>query len=149
MEECMMKLVVALLLLPFTIAATPKQPREVAPDLKERAAKLPRTVIDYDRSLLSANEKQVVAKLIEASRDIDEIFWRMVSEENPALRKEMQSHPNQLAREFFDVMKGRWDRLEGDEPFLAPFGSAGKKPDGAAFYPLDMTIRKARTSFKV
>ena len=57
---------------------TSPTPREVAPNIKEQADKLPATVIDYDHSLLNDNEKQVVAKLIDASRDIDEIFWRMV-----------------------------------------------------------------------
>jgi peptidase M49-like protein len=122
-----------------SFSAIAAEPRAVAPDIKERVAKLPRTVIDYDHSLLNANEKQVVGKLIEASKDIDEIFWRMVSEENPALRKELQSHPNPYVLPFFDIMKGRWDRLEGNEPVIGPLGAAGQKPEGAAFYPADMT----------
>ena len=36
-------------------------------------------------------------------------------------------------------MKGRWDRLKEDEPFIAPFSEQGKKPEGAGFYPADMT----------
>ena len=60
--------------------------RTVAPDVAQRMAQLPRTVIDYDHSLLDDNERQVVAKLIEASKQIDEIYWRQVSEENPAWR---------------------------------------------------------------
>src|SRR5688500_14185453 len=77
----------------FTLAAT-KSPREALPDLKQRVVQLPSTVIDYDRTLLNDKEKQVVAQLIEASRYNDDIFWRMVSEEHPGLRKELQSHPN-------------------------------------------------------
>ena len=34
---------------------------------------MPRTVIDYDRSLLDDNERQVVARLIDASKALDEI----------------------------------------------------------------------------
>ena len=41
-------------------------------DVPQRLAQLPRTVVDYDRSLLNAEEQQVVAKLIEASQHIDE-----------------------------------------------------------------------------
>ncbi len=123
----------------FLSLAAAKEPRQVAPNLKERVATLPKTVIDYDRSLLNKNEKKVVAKLIEASHFIDEIFWRQVSEENPALRKEMETHPNPLAKQFFYVMKGRWDRVHHGEPFLAPFGKAGEQPPGAGFYPPDMT----------
>jgi hypothetical protein len=70
---------------------------------------------------------------------MDDIFWRMVSEENPDLRKELKTHPNPLALKYFDIMKGRWDRIEENQPFLAPFGKEGQKPAGAGFYPEDMT----------
>src|SRR5881397_2363344 len=70
---------------------------QVAPDIPQRVAQLPRTVIDYDRSLLNDNEKQVVAKLIEASKLIDEIFWRQVSEENPDLRSRLQKQASDSA----------------------------------------------------
>ena len=36
-------------------------------------------------------------------------------------------------------MKGRWNRLEEDKPFIGPFGEKGEKPAGAAFYPEDIT----------
>ena len=77
---------------PTTTQPTTRRPRRrnVAersrPTSPQRMAQLPRTVIDYDHSLLNDNERQVVAKLIEASKQIDEIYWRQVSEENPALR---------------------------------------------------------------
>ena len=114
----------------------------VKEDTPQRLAQLPRTVIDYDHSLLNAKEQQVVAKLIEASKFIDEIYWRQVSEENPALRArlEKQAGASALDRagyDYFIANKGRWDRLKEDEPFIAPFDA--KKPDGAAFYPADLT----------
>ncbi|HET7711942.1 MAG TPA: peptidase, partial [Thermoanaerobaculia bacterium] len=40
---------------------------------------------------------------------------------------------------YFLANKGRWDRLKQDEPFVAPFGEEGRKPDGAAFYPPNIT----------
>jgi hypothetical protein len=129
----------ALLLVSAATFAAEKQPREAVPDLKHRVERLPATIIDYDRSLLNEAEKEVVAKLIEASRYMDDIFWRMVSEENPSLRKELQTHPTPLALKYFDIMKGRWDRIEENQPFIAPFGKEGEKPPGAGFYPEDMT----------
>ncbi len=113
--------------------------RETVPHLQERIDRLPATVIDYDRNLLNENEKQVVSKLIEAAQYMDDIFWRMVSEENPALRKELESHPNPAALKYFMMMKGRWDRIEESEPFIAPFGIEGARPPGAGFYPVDTT----------
>ena len=119
----------------------------ILPDTPSRMAQLPRTVVDYDRSLLNENERQVVAKLIEASRYIDEIFWRQVSEDNPAIRTRLEQQAGRAGAtaldragyDYFIANRGRWDRLAEDEPFIAPFGAAGAKPLGAAFYPPDMT----------
>ncbi len=112
----------------------------IARDTPQRVAQLPRTVIDYDHSLLNDNERQVVAKLIEASKLIDEIFWRQVSEENPALREQLYKQANnspldRAGYEYFIMNKGPWDRLKNDEPFIGN----KPKPPGAAFYPEDMT----------
>jgi hypothetical protein len=117
---------------------------EIAPDTADRLRQLPRTPIDYDRSLLNDNEKQVIAKLVEASKLIDEIYWRQVSEDNPQLRTRLEQRAGMSALdragyEYFLANKGRWDRLKQGEPFIAPFGAAGAKPAGAAFYPSDMT----------
>ena len=112
----------------------------IAADTPQRLAQLPRTVIDYDRSLLDDNERQVVAKLIEASKQIDEIYWRQVSENNPALRDKLTKQAGNSALDragldYFIANKGPWDRLKGDEPFIG----TTKKPAGASFYPADMT----------
>lgn len=111
---------------------------EIAPDVAQRAAQLPKTVIDYDHALLTENERQVVAKLIEASKFIDEIYWLQVSEDNPALRDRLAQGTSPLDRagyDYFLINRGPWDRLKEDEPFV---GTA-KKPAGAAFYPPDLT----------
>jgi hypothetical protein len=126
------------------VQRAPGKPRELAPDIQERLAKLPETVIGYDRVLLNAEEEKVVARLIEASRYIDDIFWRQVSDENPALRKDLAalaeaSVTGRRGLRYFDLMKGRWDRLLDNEPFLSPMLPAGAKPAGAGFYPSDMT----------
>jgi hypothetical protein len=117
---------------------------EVKPDVPQRLAQLPKTVIDYDHSLLNANEQQVVAKLIDASKVIDEIYWLQVAEDNPEYRRRLEAQAGQspLDRDGYDYFvanKGRWDRLAQDEPFIAPFGKEGHKPDGGAFYPADLT----------
>ena len=110
-------------------------------DVPQRLAQLPRTVIDYDRSLLDENEQQVVQKLIEASKFIDEIYWRQVSEDNPIYRERLARQANQSpldrdAYQYFLANKGRWDLLKDNEGFIEPYD---KKPEGAAFYPSDMT----------
>src|SRR6266550_6576600 len=91
---------------PMKTTAT-SQDMVIASDAAQRAAQLPKTVIDYDRSLLNDNERQVVAKLIEASKLIDEIFWRQVSEGNPDLRAKLQPRDG-AAYDYFLMNKGPW-----------------------------------------
>ncbi|HVR42021.1 MAG TPA: peptidase [Thermoanaerobaculia bacterium] len=113
----------------------------IVPDVRERLAQIPATEIDYDRSLLSAGERAVVAKLIEAAKVVDRIFWLQVSEKNAEWNRMLEStapvSPDHAAAwAYFHAMKGPWDRLAEDEPFLL---AAGPKPPGAAYYPPDMT----------
>lgn len=115
------------------------QALQIRPDTPQRLAQLPRTVVDYDRALLDASEQAVVAKLIEASKLIDDLYWRQVSEDNPAMLETLRARAgrstlDRAAYDYFVANKGPWDRLKGDEPFIG----AKKKPEGAAFYPDDM-----------
>jgi hypothetical protein len=130
--------------IPSTTPAAPRGKLEIAHDVELRLRQVPKTIIDYDRSLLDDNEKQVVALLIEASRLIEEIYWRQVSEQNPDYRKQLAEQANDSDRDragyqYFIANKGRWDRLKEDDPFVEPFGEAGRKPPGAAFYPQDIS----------
>src|SRR5215212_6774999 len=127
-----------------TAAAPPQGRLDVLPGVELRLRQLPKVAIDYDRSLLNENDRAVVAKLIEASKFIDEIYWRQVSEQNPDIRKQLaaqvtRSDRDRAGYEYFSANKGRWDRLAQDEPFIGPFGAAGHKPEGAAFYPADLS----------
>jgi hypothetical protein len=126
---------------PTTAQPAAAASESIKADVPQRLAQLPRTVVDYDHSLLNAEEQQVVAKLIEASQHIDEIYWLQVSEDNPQLRAKLQQNAgasdlDRAGYDYFLANKGKWDRLKQDEPFIAPFD---KKPEGAAFYPADIT----------
>jgi hypothetical protein len=128
---------------PIPVPSSMPEKRTVAADVAARVAQLPRTVVDYDRSLLNENERQVVALLVEASQLIDDIYWRQVAEENPQVREQLQhqasnSALDRAAYDYFEINRGRWDRFKEDEPFVSPFGAAGAKPAGGGFYPVDM-----------
>jgi Peptidase family M49. len=137
-------LIILLFIISFSASAQQPQKPAVVPDIAERLKWLPRTEIDYDRSLLSDKEKSVVNKLIDAAKLIDQVYWIQVSKENPKLRTELQtlakgSETYSMALHYFEIMRGRWDRILRNEPFIGPFGEEGKKPAGAGFYPEDMT----------
>ena len=113
----------------------------IAADVAERVAQFPATKIDYDRSLLDDRETAALQLLIGASKELEGIFQRQVAEEVPAMRERVgrlvaEHAPRSVpALEYFDVMEGPWDRLKGDEPFIG----TGRKPEGAGFYPTDMS----------
>ena len=115
----------------------PPQRWPIAPDTPQRLAQLPRTVIDYDRSLLNDNERQVVAKLIEASKQIDEIYWRQVVGGEPGVaRRSWRSRRRIAARPRRLRLLHRQQRSVGPARRTTSRSSARtKKPAGAAFYP--------------
>jgi hypothetical protein len=90
--------------------------------------------LQSDLSHLSDNQKAMVAKLIDASKIMDDLFWKQ------AFGKNKQDFLAQLddekVRQFADINYGPWDRLNGDEVFLSGYK---EKPLGAGFYPADIT----------
>lgn len=125
----------------FPLLVAVAAPLSYAPDIPARRNRLPSTPIAFDSTLLDQREARVVRKLIEASRLLDEVFLRQVSQENPALRNRLATEAREgmpgapEAFALFNVHRGPWDRLRGDEPFIG----SKKKPAGAGFYPEDMT----------
>jgi hypothetical protein len=103
-----------------------------------RVAQFAPALLDFDDRTLAGWEKQVLVKLVDASRVMHEIYTIQVSPQNPAWRAQLaaQSGPGQQAAlEYFDIMVGPWDRLQHDQPFL----EVGPKAPGAGYYPPDMS----------
>ncbi|CAA9353771.1 MAG: Nudix hydrolase 3 [uncultured Gemmatimonadetes bacterium] len=82
---------------------------------------------------LSPAERQMIPLLIQASREMDELFWLQAYGSRDSL---LQSLRDPHTRRFAEINYGPWDRLRGDAPFVP---GAGAKPEGARFYPADMT----------
>jgi hypothetical protein len=107
-------------------------------DITARVAQFAPASIDINDASLAAWEKQVLVKLIDASKIMHELFTIQVSPNNPAWRTQLAntSGPGKdAALQYFDIMVGPWDRLNHDQPFL----EVGPKPAGAGYYPADMT----------
>lgn len=91
-----------------------------------------------DTSFLTVEEARVVNLLNEAAELMSNIYFRQISEDNPALRAEIAAGDNpdrEILLNLFDLHFGPWDTLDHDKPFYG----AAEKPAGAAFYPAGMT----------
>ena len=95
--------------------------------------------LDPDESKLTAKELQMLPLLIDAARAMDPIFWIESYGARDALMSRI-SDPS--ARTLADINFGPWDRLDDNAPFVAGFG---RKPDGANYYPSDMTKAEFET----
>ncbi len=94
--------------------------------------------MDADTSFLTDEERAVINKLNEVGNLMSEIYLRQRSEMNPIWRVEIEASEignKNLLLELFDLHFGPWDTLDHNRPF---YGST-LMPDGAAFYPADMT----------
>jgi hypothetical protein len=89
--------------------------------------------LSADLGGLSDRQQQMIAILIEASKIMDDLFWKQAYGDKDALLSGI-SDPAQ--RRFADINYGPWDRLAADQPFIE---GAGPKPLGARFYPEDMS----------
>lgn len=89
--------------------------------------------LQADLSHLTLRQQQLLVKLIEASRIMDQLFWAQAWGERDALLADIDDAG---LRRFADINYGPWDRLDGDRPFLREVGA---NPPGARFYPGDMS----------
>jgi len=97
--------------------------------------RLARVEMNADTSYLTAEEKQVVNLLNQAADQLNAIYLRQVSADNPRLREEIAARNDPALLDRFDTFMGPWDEVDEDKPF---FGSA-KRPVGGGFYPADLT----------
>ncbi len=89
--------------------------------------------LDADLSHLSADQKKMVSHLIDASKIMDDLFWKEAFGERKELFKKIE---NEDLKTFVEINYGPWDRLSDNKPFVKNYG---EKPAGANFYPEDMT----------
>ena len=94
-----------------------------------------------DLSHLSTNQQAMVAKLIDASKIMDDLFWRQAFGEDKAVFLAKINDPK--VQKFADINYGPWDRLNGDQVFLSGYE---EKSAGAQFYPADMTKEELNNS---
>jgi hypothetical protein len=105
--------------------------------LDRRIARFSPTDITADISQLSLADRQILAKLVEASMIMDALFFRQVWVGNEAMLLNLVRDQSEAGRQrlhYFLINKGPWSRLDHNEPFVA---GAPTKPAGGNFYPPD------------
>jgi hypothetical protein len=107
--------------------------------LQKMAARFAPTDIRADLSAISAVDKQVLAKLVEASKIMDALFLRQVWAENDTVLIDLagsQTAEGRARLHYFLINKGPWSRLDHDEAFVPRVPA---KPAGANFYPVGVS----------
>lgn len=121
------------------VAAAPDEAAApVAYDPAAQRAKLARVEMAADTAYLSAEERDVVNLLIEASGLMSEIYLRQRSPDNPQIRDAIarsRRADRDLLLAMFDRNFGPWDEIAE----LHPFWGTTPMPAGAGFYPADLT----------
>src|SRR5580704_9016200 len=111
---------------------------QVVPDLDQRLAKFRRVEMPFHSADLSAREVKMVGKLVDASRYLEEIFWRQIDPDGLTLYESLAGSKNprdEMLRRYLWINASRFDLLDDNKPFVgtAPI------PPGRGFYPQNLT----------
>merc|ERR1711953_103840 len=107
--------------------------------LKKKIAQFVPVTVTADTADFSESETKVLDLLIAASKYLNPVFNRQSFELYKETREELvkQSKGSELAAaqlEYFDLMRGPWDRQDHHNPFAV----SQEKPEGAGYYPVHM-----------
>lgn len=101
--------------------------------IRSKLAQYTTVRLTSDLEKLTENERRMIPLLIDAARHMDAIFWRQAYGNKDSL---LQSLTDEDLRRYAEINYGPWDRLDNNTPFVA---GVGPKPQGAGFYPRDLT----------
>jgi hypothetical protein len=115
----------------------------VMPDLnqlKQMTARFAPVTLKYDASALSPGDRKALPKLVEAAKVLNHIFMDQLWSGNRELYAKLQKDTSPLGQarlHYFWLNKGPWSDLDDHAAFLPDVRV--RKPQGANFYPPDMT----------
>jgi hypothetical protein len=100
--------------------------------LDQRLSRWRPVEMPFHSAVLTARERQMVDKLVEACRFLDDIFWR---QSDPEGLKLYRSATQPAVRRLLMIHGGRFDLLDANRPFIG----SEPAPLGRGFYPRDLT----------
>jgi len=110
---------------------------KVVPDLAERVAKFRRVQMPMPTGL-TETEQKMVDKLVEACRDLENVFWRQNDPDALGLYQSLATKTSQrdvLLRRYLWINASRFELLEENKPFVG----TEPMPPGRGFYPTGLT----------
>jgi hypothetical protein len=110
----------------------------VVPDIRERAAKFKRVEMPMPAAGLTANDRKMVEKLVDACHALENIFWRQSDPEAIVLYQSLAGTTNSrdlALRRYLWINASRFDLLRDNRPFV---GDTPMSP-GRGFYPQGLT----------
>ena len=111
----------------------PQAPARSLASPAERLAKYATVRLQADTTKLTKHERQMLPLLVDAAREMHDIYWQQVIGPSDSVLSRIT---DPTLRTLAQVNVGPWDRLDNNTPFVP---GVGMKPDGANFYPRDMT----------
>ena len=111
---------------------------QVVPDLERRLARFRQVHMPFDASGLTAREQKMTAKLVDACRYLDDIYWRQVDPDGLQLYQALEGKTSKQdvnLRRYLWINGSRFDLLDGQKPFVG----ATPMPLGRGFYPQGLT----------
>src|SRR5438093_594582 len=107
-------------------------------EIKRRLSQYALVPLHADTNALPESERQAIAKLAEAVRAIDDIYWKQRSANGLELKEKLERSRLQADRDLLQFLKinyGPYDKQDNDKPFMG----TKPMPEGATFYPEDLT----------
>src|SRR5215470_13645725 len=107
-------------------------------DIAAQLAKFKQVKMPFNTAGLSAKERQMVLKLVDAAQNLESIYWRQSDPKALDLYRRLErcaGHQEQSLRRFLMINGSRYDLLEENKPFV------GNDPfyPGRALYPAGIT----------
>ena len=110
----------------------------VVSDIEQRLGRWKTVDLPFRSESLTARERLLVEKLVAASRELENIYWRQVDPEGLALFRSLASstdRADKALRRYLWINGGRYDLLDENRVFAG----GGKTPPGRGLYPPDLT----------
>jgi hypothetical protein len=133
---------------PACVAAFQRQQPGASPagglqthNLPERLAKWKRVDMPFDSQAFSQRENQMIQKLVEACRLLDDVFWRQSDLTGLELYKTTRDAD---LKRLLMIMGGRWDLLDNNRPFVGN----EPMPPGHELYPHGITAKQVEEYVK-